>query len=161
MAMSVRDFLQSPKGKFIGASIGVLGLLIAIWMIKNTFADPAAQITSERVFVDSETGKPFDYTMKRGDTVPVKSPHTGRNTGYIGERCYWTKDGTIKDKPTFVILNSPLRKPEPTFCPDCGRLVRPFNPKPNPGDKPPPTEAEYKAKNPGRTGNTGSQPDAP
>jgi hypothetical protein len=82
--------------------------------------------------------------LKVGDQIPVKSPHSGKSTGYPAELCYWTKDGVIKSEPTAVLLRSHLGERSPTFCPDCGRLVVGHNPRPSQGDKPPPTQAEYK-----------------
>jgi hypothetical protein len=95
------------------------------------------------VYVCSETLKPFDYELKVGDTIPVLSPYTGRQTGYPAEMCSWTKDGTVKERPTAVLLNSFAGKPEPTFCPDCGRLVVPHNPAPQAGAAPPVTKDKY------------------
>ena len=54
-----------------------------------------------------------------------------------------TLGSEAKDKPTPVLLNQYVNKPGPTFCPDCGRLVRMHNPGPAVGVKPPPTKAEY------------------
>ncbi|HVS72878.1 MAG TPA: hypothetical protein VHQ47_16600 [Phycisphaerae bacterium] len=98
---------------------------------------------STRWFVDAETHKPFRQKIAIGMAVPVKSPFTSRATGYPAELCYWTKDGKPKRDPTPVLLNSSIGIDEPTFCPDCGRLVVGHNPSPTPGMKPPPTQAEY------------------
>ena len=78
--------------------------------------------------------------------IPVESPYTNRPTGYEAELCYWTKDGKMRSEPYPVLLNSHARKPEPTFCPDCGRLVVPLNPAPSEGQSPPPTQPEYAAR---------------
>ena len=50
----------------------------------------------------------------------------------------------MKKEPTPVFVKSRAGEPGPTFCPDCGRLVVVHNPKPKDGDRPPPTQAEYK-----------------
>ena len=60
--------------------------------------------------------------------TPVKSPHSGKETGYEPERCYWTADGKPKPEPTYVLLNAAVGKPGPTFCQDCKRLVVGLNP---------------------------------
>ena len=96
------------------------------------------------MFICAETGKPFEYTIKRGDTLPVKSPHSGKNTGWEAEKCFWTADGKFKSEPTYVLLNEHSGKPGATFCPDCGRLVVRFNPPPTAGATPPPKESEMK-----------------
>ncbi len=77
--------------------------------------------------------------------IPVKSPFTGKETGYKAELCFWTKDGSTKTDPTAVLMNDDVGKPGPTFCPDCGRLVVHHNPVPGPHSKPPPTREEYEA----------------
>jgi hypothetical protein len=93
--------------------------------------------------MDATTGKPYNYSIKLGDKIPVKAP-SGGMAGYPAEPCYWTKDGKIKNDPTYVLLNEYVGKPGPTFCPDCGRLVRSHNPAPQgPETRPPPTKAEY------------------
>jgi hypothetical protein len=94
------------------------------------------------MYVDSQTGQAFPHRNAVGDVVPILSPYTNQLTGYPGVPCFWTKSGDLKTEPTWLILNSALGKPEPTFCPDCGRLVRPRQPAPKPGDKPPPTREE-------------------
>jgi hypothetical protein len=98
-----------------------------------------------RLFICAETGQTFQYTLKIGDTIPVRSPYTGANTGYPAELCYWTKDGGTTNDPTPVLLNEYKEIHAPTFCPVCGRLVVFRNPGPAPGRKPPPTEDEYNA----------------
>ncbi|HUN80908.1 MAG TPA: hypothetical protein VMV81_05285 [Phycisphaerae bacterium] len=82
------------------------------------------------MFVCSESGKPFEYTLKNGEDTPVMSPFSNKKTGYPAESCYWTKDGKRKSKPTYVILNSRLGKTGDTICPDCGRPVTDHNPLP-------------------------------
>jgi hypothetical protein len=48
-----------------------------------------------------------------------------------------------------VLINQWKNSTEPTFCPDCGRLVVGHNPPAVAGSTPPPTKEEY-AKNPRR-----------
>jgi len=40
-------------------------------------------------------------------------------------------------------MNTYIGKPEPTFCPDCGRLVVARNPVAQPGMRPPPTREQW------------------
>ncbi len=102
-----------------------------------------------RTYICTETGKTFQHQDKQGEIYPILSPYSGKNTGVPAEPCFWTADGGAKKEPTWVLLNSLAGKPEPTFCPDCGRLVVGHNPRPRPGAKPPPKREEYDASNAG------------
>lgn len=136
---------KSSPLRVVGALVFiVIAIGIVYWMIQNFSGKPQSGFdASQRVFIDSETLKPFNYELKLNDTVPVSSPFSGKKTGYPAEMCYWTKDGTIKEEPTPVLLNEAVGKPGPTFCPDCGRLVTAHNPPPQTGATPPPTRDEY------------------
>jgi len=139
----LQDMLRTRGGRIVAFSLTAVGFVaLAIAMTSVFGDDEATRLARERIFVCSETLKPFEYTLVIGDSIPVKSPHSGKNTGYPSELCYWTKDAKIKQDPTPVLLNMAVGKPGPTFCPDCGRLVVPHNPYPVEG-KPPPTQAEY------------------
>ena len=46
----------------------------------------------------------------------------------------------------WLLLRETVHKKGPTFCPDCGRLVTAPSAIPQPGDKPPPTKAEYESR---------------
>ncbi len=142
---SAREFLNSGKGRVVvWTGIGAAVLLI-VFVLRGTFGDSeAVASSSERPFICAKTGETFTYTLEKGDVMPVRSPHSGENTGYPAEACFWTRDGQIKDEPTFVLLNGYAGKPEPTFCPDCDRLVVGLNPPPLTGDKPPPLRGEYR-----------------
>jgi len=124
----------------------LLGIIVLIFSVRGALTTEAESLSSNRVFVDAATNppKPFKVTVEPGMPNPVKAP-SGGMTGYPAEECWWTKDGQPRKEPYYVLLNSTIDKPGPTFCPDCGRLVVGHNPRPTPGRKPPPTEAEYKA----------------
>ncbi len=129
----------------IGLSLvgGAVALVIALLVFKsyliesNTPGDPNLSM-----YVDATTGKSFSHRNEVGEVIPIQSPYSKQNTGYPAVPCFWTKEGTLKKEPYWLLLNSQVGKPEPTFCPDCGRLVRPQQPKPKPGDKAPPTQQE-------------------
>jgi hypothetical protein len=141
----LREFMESGMGKGAALVVVLLAGVAVYFSVRANFGSSSAgDLSRERTFICSETHRPFEYTLKVGDQIPVKSPHSGKNTGYPAELCYWTKDGKIKDAPTAVLLRSNLGERGPTFCPDCGRLVIGHNPRPSPGDRPPPTEAEYR-----------------
>ena len=147
MMGGIREFLQSKAGTAVGVVLGVVAVASVVWSFKaNLGQSEAASLSRDRVFVCAETGEAFDYELTLETKIPVRSPHSGKNTGYPAELCYWTKNGTIKDEPTAVLLNTYVQKPEPTFCPDCGRRVVPRNPYPDARGKPPPTETEWKAR---------------
>jgi hypothetical protein len=145
MIERLREFLNTLPGKIAGVVIALVLLFMMGYEVRQTFGDPpAAKVTRTRTFVCSETGKSFEVTLKPGMTMPVKSPFTGRATGYeFDEVCGWTADGHVAPKPTFVLLNKKLHKKGPTFCPTCDRLVVENNPPAEEGAKPPPTRAEY------------------
>jgi hypothetical protein len=139
----VREFLEKPVGKIAAVALVIVAAGIATWVaISQGGATSAGKLSADRMFIDTATGKPFEYTLKPGDMLPVLAP-SGQKTGYQAEACYWTKDGQIKSEPTYVAVNARMGKPGPTFCPDCGRLVTLHNPVPSPGAKPPPTKEEY------------------
>jgi hypothetical protein len=142
----VREWFNGPGGKIIGIVIVLLGVVAVVVGVKNIFGpDEAAQLANTRWFVDSKDGKAYRFELSIGTPIPAPAP-SGGNTGFPAELCYWTKDGKPKADPTPVLLNQLVGKPEPTFCPDCGRLVRTHNPGAAEGQTPPPTESEYKAK---------------
>ncbi|HRK32576.1 MAG TPA: hypothetical protein PLD59_16045 [Tepidisphaeraceae bacterium] len=145
--MKLAEFVNSPKGRPIAITFAVLAVLGTGYLLYSAAGGSDAVISStDRVFICSETGKTFRYTLKVGDMTPVKSPHSGKETGYEPERCYWTADGKPKPEPTYVLLNAAVGKPGPTFCQDCKRLVVGLNPPAGAGEQPPPTEQEYKAR---------------
>src|SRR5690349_11481172 len=125
----LREFLQSGKGKQVAVGVVVVGVLLAIWSVWANLG-PSAEVLSaiEPVYINAETWKQKNITMKVGTVIPAG--------WYQAELCYWTKDGTTKDTPTYVLLNKYKGKSEPTFCPDCGRLVVGRNPGPSAGMRP-------------------------
>ena len=128
-------------------SVGFIVVAVAV-LVSTAWAsfdgNEAAAASRERLFICAETGESFVHAVEHGESLPARSPHTGKDTGYPAERCYWTADGTIKGEPTAVLLNQFVGKAGTTFCPDCDRLVVGHNPQPAPGDTPPPTRDRYK-----------------
>jgi hypothetical protein len=141
---AVRDFLETPAGKAVGVGLALAAGLLFWFSLRKNLTNEAAALSRERVMMCAETGKSFKAELGEGSKIPVKSPYSGKETGYPAEFCYWTRDGQTKSEPTPVLINFYLNKGEPSFCPDCDRLVVPRNPTPFPGVKPPPTRAEYK-----------------
>jgi hypothetical protein len=134
----------STTGGKVTAGVAVVVIFACLYVeVRNAIWPPAAAAMHEGSFICSQTGKVFQHEPKAGERIPVYSPYSGSNTGYPAEFCYWTADGQIKSDPTPVLLNLWIGTPGPTFCPDCGRLVVMHNPRPSPGDKPPPTREEY------------------
>lgn len=145
---SLREFLDSPAGRWTGIGFTAATVLVLLLVLYWSFGDSEAVASSrDRPFICAQTGRSYSHEVKKGDVMPVYSPHSGENTGYPAELCFWTADGDAKEDPTPVLLNDYVQKPGPTFCPDCNRLVVGHNPRPQPGDAPPPAKNEYKAPN--------------
>ena len=148
MLAEFRQYIQTKGGRYVVVAATLLLLGVAAYALyANLGADPVVKFNNGRVFICAETKKAYNVTLKQGMKIPYDSPYSGKATGYPAELCYWTKDGKIKQDPTPVLLNSYAGKPEPTFCPDCGRLVTIRNPFPEPGSTPPPTQADYNPRN--------------
>jgi hypothetical protein len=133
---------DTNAGKAAAAMACVLALVGAAYAVRSFFQGDVPGDPNLLTYVDSTTGQTFKHRNQLGESLPVISPYTNAPTGYPGFPCYWTKSGELKKDPTWVILNSLLGKKEPTFCPDCGRLVSPQARPPRPGDRPPPTQEE-------------------
>src|SRR5438067_11057468 len=97
---------QSTPGRLVAMALVIAAVIVVAWFAKQRYLKPPDQLSARQsLFIDSETGKSFNYELKEGDTIPVKSPETGKQTGYPAELCYWTKEGTVKETPTPVLLN--------------------------------------------------------
>ncbi|MGD1276197.1 MAG: hypothetical protein ABR964_03115 [Tepidisphaeraceae bacterium] len=143
MIEQLRRFLGSRLGRAVAICFTLLALGWAAATTVSYFHSDTPSSAFSRMFICTETQKPFSHKLEVGETVPVYSPYSGKNTGVPAEACYWTADGGAKSEPTWVLLNELAGKEGPTFCPDCGRLVVGHNPAPRPGAKPPPTPSEY------------------
>lgn len=99
--------------------------------------------SNTRWYVD-ETGKSFRRALVVGESAQITT--SDGKKAWPAELCYWTKDGKPKAEPTAVLLNANLGKRDPTFCPDCDRLVVGMNPQAQEGVTPPPTQTEYKSR---------------
>ena len=111
-------------------ALTLFALAGAIWFTfgrdRNFIYDPL----NSRVYICSATLKTFEHQLQPGEVEPIISPYTGKNTGYLAEMCYWTKNGKRKKTPTYVLLNEHLGRKEKTYCPECGREVVGHNPPP-------------------------------
>ena len=150
MLERLREFLRSRAGTGVAAVLVLVGLVAAVQALRGFGTSDAEAISAERMFIDATTGKPYEVELKVGMPMPAPAP-SGGNTGYPAEKCYWTKDGKEKEDPTYVLLNVYKGNKDPTFCPDCGRLVVGHNPVPGEGVSPPPTKEEH-AKSPRGSG---------
>jgi hypothetical protein len=130
----------------MAAALAVSGVVAAAWAVHRVLGrSDAGAASQDRVFICAETGRVFRHRLVMADTIPVRSPYTGKATGYPAELCYWTSDGRAGREPIAVLLNTYRGGGEPTFCPECGRLVVKHNPCAGANTAPPPTMAEYKA----------------
>jgi hypothetical protein len=146
MADSSEGFFRTGPGKVTAYILIATSISVATYFVFQAIR--GGQVVAQgndRIFLDTATNKAFHVRLDDlvGQSIPIKSPYSGTNTGYPAELCYWTADGSVKSDPTPVVLNNLLGKSGPTFCPDCGRLVIGNNPKPGPTSKPPPTQAEW------------------
>jgi len=141
--------------KALGIILGVAGLAFGGYSVFNFARNSGGAVVGSNkcVFIDSVTLKPVNVTLDSSKPYPTTSPDG--NPMFPAEACYWTTDGQIKSTPTYVLLKDYLHPGihEPTFCPDCGRLVVPHNPYPKTGDQPPPTRQEYFVAHPGASQN--------
>ena len=136
------SLLETGVGKSVAVALAVVAIGVAVYVVKDSIRSSIVTDERTRMFVDGTTGEGFHHELQAGESIPIDAP-SGHKTGYPAELCYWTKEGTPKSDPTPVLMNSYIGKAEPTFCPDCGRLVVPRNPVAQPGMRPPPTREEW------------------
>lgn len=148
----LRRLLRSTAGRIIAVVLAMVFMSTAVYAVISFLKGNNPEAAYSTMYMCTETGKPFRHTNKIGETQPIHSPFSGKNTGVPAEACYWTADGQTKKEPTWVLLNELAGKAGPTFCPDCGRLVVGHNPPPGPGVKPPPTREQYLSRNQPRLG---------
>ena len=83
---------------------------------------------NSRTLMDSETGELFVFSLEDlTEPFPLENPKTGTRTLYPTEVCY-ARECAKKPNGTHVILNVHFGKEGPTYCPECGALVRFHNP---------------------------------
>lgn len=137
MLERIRQFLTTGAGKIASIVIVVLMLGLVVYSYKSTFSNDF-RIPDHFTYIDSESNRTFEFDRSEGMKSPVKSPFTGKMTGYPASPCYWTKDGKIRKEPFWVLANRTKGVQEPTYCPDCDRLVDEQANEPYPGTEPPP-----------------------
>src|SRR5260221_4541450 len=97
----LQAFLETRAGKVAIAVAGAL-LLYVVYLLARPH-DVAGDLARGRVFICTETNKSFKVTLEEGMMIPVKSPYSGKNTGYPAELCYWTADGQPTKEPHAVL----------------------------------------------------------
>jgi len=133
----------AAQGGPLSGGLGVVVFIVlfgaAAFLTYRTLSTAEPEVLEPRteIFKCAETGETFEVLVRPGDKWPIESPFSKKLTGYPTEACWWTAEGGIQDKPTYVILNDYLGTPGDTICPDCGQIVLPHNPRPEPGDTPP------------------------
>ncbi len=114
------------KGIVIAGSI-VVGIVLVISVYRTLGGDNIPANT--RRLMCAETGELFPCELTPDmPKFPHENPKTGRRTLYPVEVCY--NGPCLERGGTPVILNTWLKKPEPTYCPVCGHIVRSHNPGP-------------------------------
>jgi hypothetical protein len=142
----VKQLLQGKAGIILAVLVFAAGGAgVYFTVLQGDTAGEIADDTRNAILVD-ETGATFKVRLSEKSTEKdLVNPKTGKQ-GYRPEWCWWTKDGKVRAEPFPVVLNSLVGKTEPTFCPDCGRLVVPHNPQVRDGfpmPTVPPTKEEY------------------
>ncbi len=118
------------KEKIIIA-ICVVAVGFGLWRVfsSDLLAGGGKALSGRRV-LDIETNHRF--TIEIGPDFagwPVKSPKSGKMTGYPAEVCYWNECGRNKGG-TWVVRNETMGKEGPTHCSECGHVVVGHNPPP-------------------------------
>jgi hypothetical protein len=111
----------------------VVSMLVLTFVVVRLFSGGPSpgDVSRYRTVMDAETGEIITgFEVEEGTLYPWKNPKSGKNTLYLTETCFWTKDGKAKTEPTLVLLNETIGKSGPTMCPDCGKPVVLRNPKP-------------------------------
>lgn len=102
--------------------------VIVVWQVVRRPGPDLAAASRMRTLIDSESGEVFaDHRVAEGASYPLVNPKTGRATLFPAERCYWTRAGEAKWRPTFVFVPPGEAS---AVCPECGREVVPHNPRP-------------------------------
>lgn len=124
---NIKAFLSEKRSAFaVILAVAVLAGA-AVFTIGSDDAGSLASEMNDQIWIDVE-GTSFTHSLKAFDDSPVTGP-TGKQA-FRAELCFWTRDGKVKPTPTPVLLNQYKGEPEPTYCPDCDRLVVPLNPPP-------------------------------
>ena len=124
-----RQFLAGWGARVLSVAVCTASLFILCYMVRGLLKGNTPESASYTTYICTETGQSFRHENKMGETLPIYSRFSGKNTGMPAEACYWTVDGKPKNDPTWVLLNEEIGKSGPTFCPDCGRLVVGHNPR--------------------------------
>ena len=127
MKAKAQNIGLSSRQRVLAVLAGTL-LVLSLWYLwRQAFPHTVADDANTRWYVCSETNKPFQHTLKVGETEPILSPFTKKNTGWRGEPCYWTKDGKAKKNPTWVLVKARMGLEGKTLCPECGHEVTVHN----------------------------------
>ena len=112
---------------------GVAALILVVFAVRgfrNTWGDSTAEAANTRTLMDVETGELFEVEVDENfGPFPMVNPKSGEKTLYATEVCYART--CLEKGGTHVIMNKLLGKEGPTYCPQCGALVRFHNPGPS------------------------------
>ncbi len=117
------------KAVAASAVLALAGIILAFQFLWRGPGD--ATLSRQRDLIDAKTGKIFlNFLVPEKGRFPYTNPSTGEATLFPAEKCYYSRDGSVKLAPTYVLLNAHIGKPGDTICPDCGRRVVAHNPMP-------------------------------
>jgi len=125
------------RAERVKIGLAIAFILVAGVMMYLQFANRPADIgdlTRYVPVINAKTGEVIEkYDLKATSEPWPWAAAGGERVLYPAELCFWNKDGSVRTKPTFVLLNTFRGEKGDTICPDCGRKVVPRNPPP-PGD---------------------------
>jgi hypothetical protein len=117
------------KKILLGTAVLILGIFAVVKVAGFFGGEEHVARANMRTLMDAQTKDLFHFELTEDwGPYPHKNPKTGTETLYPIELCF-NRTCAKKKEGTPVILNTWLGKPEPTFCPECGSLVRFHNPR--------------------------------
>lgn len=114
--------------KALLAVVAIVLVSYAACTIWGTFEDDIGEANT-RTLKDAETGELVKVPVNEDyGPFPMLNKKTGKKSLYPTEICFANQ--CEKAGGTYVIMNDLLGKEGPTYCPNCGALVKYFNPGP-------------------------------
>ena len=81
----VRSFLRTQAGKAVGIAVAVVFVAIAVFAIASFMKSKTPDTAFYTTYVCTETGKSFRHKNQMGETIPILSPYSGKNTQESGK----------------------------------------------------------------------------
>ncbi len=114
---------NAKKGVLILVVVVLVGYVLSTLFGGDEIDDVIASANT-RILMCSETGELFTFDLDDIEgTYPMVNPKTGKKTLFPTVVCYARECGK-KPGGTRLIMNRFLGKEGPTYCPNCGVLVK-------------------------------------